>query len=74
MVPGRRPGLYPRIIMYGPINGPRYRIPIFRIIAEKVGSIPYMGGYDVLFRRHIPVVFLGLFPRFQHHGEEWLHR
>lgn len=73
MVPIGRPGLYHRGIGHGAGHGSGPRLPVLRTGTTQVGLEHDLGLYGFPLRRHLPMVFLGLFAGILADRDERIH-
>lgn len=60
MVRSGRPGIYPRLIMYGPSHDSRPGLPLLRTRAPKVCPVHDLGLHGLILSHRFPMVLLGL--------------
>ena len=73
MVPIRRRSLHSHLILHGTRHDPRHRLPLLRARASKIRTLDDLGVHGFLLCDNLPMVLLGLLPRFLIQWDEWVH-
>jgi hypothetical protein len=64
VVPVRRYSIHPRLLLHGARHDSRHRLPLLRTRASKISTLHDLGLYGLLLCDNLPMVLLGLLPRF----------